>query len=314
MVNSLSTTWQRPVYNSNSAHRTAPAGESAPPEAADLLSLSGAPLAGPSSASLAQQNRIAALAASPGQDLVGRYFTAQEFAALNPGRYHNPDHPVLVAEVAGELAGPQRSEFLQQVALLHDADERLDLKTGSRNEVSPARAQVTLEWMDRNETALSQRFGWDAVDFTEAKALIARTDFPFNDQARNFGTRYDGQSPVGVYRQLLSELPAERQVRVMEEGLALRFADQVANYTVNSQVSEAFVAGLSQELHWPEVRSTTPSFLKSVGSDLDFDRQLAAELHIPARLAPGPELKSRLTPARQAALVASEEWFVHGPQ
>ena len=275
----------------------------APPR---LVSLSGAPLREASAT-----NRLEALAGLPGQDLVARYFTAQEFAALNPGRYHNPDHPVLVAEVAGELGGPERGTFLQQVALLHDADERLDLKTGERNEVSPARAQVTLEWMDLNQAALQSRLDWSATDFVEAKALVARTDFPFDDQPRNFGTRYDGQSPLGVYRELLRELPVERQERVMEEGLALRFADQVANYTVNPQVSEAFVAGLGEELHWPGVRTSTAGFLQSVGSDLAFDRQLAAELGIPARLAPAPELQSRLTPARQTALIASQEWFMN---
>lgn len=291
------------------------AAASAPPApkeeaAADLVSLSGARLGGPRAESLVRQNRIAALAASPGQDLVGRYFTAHEFAALNPGAYHNPDHPVLVAEVAGELARPERSEFLQQVALVHDADERLNLTTGIRNDVSPARVQVTLEWMDRNCNALSQRFGWDATDFVEAKALIARTDYPFDENRRSYGTRYDGQSPVEVYRQLLSELPRERQARVMEEGLLLRYADQVANYTINPLVSEVFIAGLSAELNWPEVRNTTSGFLASAGHDLEHDRALAAELGIPAHLIQGPELKSLLPEARQAALGASQEWFL----
>lgn len=306
MLNAIAP-WVGTIHLPRRAQR--PANEAAE-RTPDLVSLSGAPLGGPSCHSLARQNRIAALAASPGQDLVGRYFTAQEFAALNPGVYHNPDHPVLVAEVAGELAGPGRREFLQQVALIHDADERLDLATGAVNEVSPARVQVTLEWMDRNCNALSQRYGWSATDFVEAKALIARTDYPFDVSPRSYGTRYDGQSPVDVYRELLQDLPANRRERVMEEGLVLRYADQVANYTINPEVSEVFIAGLSAELRWPEVRTTTSGFLAAAGSDLEHDRTLAAELGLSDRFAQGAELRSRLPETRQAALIQSQEWFL----
>lgn len=222
----------------------------------------------------------AALAGGQGvPDLVARYFSAEEFQALNSGHYHNAEHPVAVAEAVGGLAQgygytPERTHFLQQVALLHDADER--------EEGTPARAQVTLEWMDQNAEALSQRMGWSPVDLQEAKALIARTDFPFDEKPRAYGTRYDGKSPVQVYTELLAELPAERRQAAMKDGVVLSFADQTGFYAGSFEQGAEAVRGLAQELKlgFPTMIQTTPGFLANTGNSVELDWQIAGQVGV----------------------------------
>lgn len=212
-------------------------------------------------------------------DLVARYFTAEEFGALNSGHYHNTEHPVAVAEAVGGLAEgygytPARTEFLKQVALLHDADER--------PEGTPARAQVTLEWMDQNRPGLSERMGWSEADFREAKALIARTDFPFDEKPRAYGTRYDGKSPVQVYRELLAELPEKRRAGAMKDGLVLAFADQTGFYAGSFAMGAEAVRGLAQELNlpFPTMLKSTPGFLANTGNSVELDWQIADQVGV----------------------------------
>lgn len=299
--------------------------------AGDLVSLAGgaidpgagqAVLAARNSGSLARSagHSAAAASASAGGSLpalVARYFSAGEWSALNPGAYHDEHHPVHVAETAGDLArasgrSEERSTFLQQVALLHDADERVNLTTGGRNApVTPARAPVTLEWMDQNQSVLQGRMGWDKTDFTEAKALIARTDFPFNEAPKNLGTRYDGQSPVTVYQGLLNELPSERRQATMEDGLLLRFADQVGNYTRDNHQSAAYVQGLAAEMKavgvpvTPEdMAKNTPGFMKTAGLDVADDFKLASQLGVPdGGFASREQLLDKLPDSRRSAFL-----------
>jgi len=148
-------------------------------------------------------------------EFASRHFSSNEFQAHNSGSYHNVDHPLVVAEATGGFAhglgwSPQRKEFMQQVALLHDADDRSQVGSEVIKTGTPARARVTLEWMDQQQDSLKQRFGWNDDQLLEAKALIARTDFPFDDKARKpIGTRYDGQSPLQAYRDLLEQQPGD---------------------------------------------------------------------------------------------------------
>ena len=279
--------------------------ESQPAVGTDLVSLSGTPLV-PSGEALGQVGRETALHASPGHDLVARYFSQQEFAALNPGAYHNTEHPVHVARVAGHLS-PERKEFLEQVALVHDADPRAP--------GTPARAQVTLEWMEKNQPALQTRFAWDDTQFVEAQALIARTDFPFDDKPRQLGTRFDGMSPVQVYAHFLEKLPADRRQQVMDEGLALRMADQIGNYTVSPQVSEKFVEGLASELKIADAESfkkQTPAFLNSAGKDVAADQKLAQQFGVELSNLSAEEMIRRLPAEERAALTATQEWLLSG--
>jgi hypothetical protein len=219
-------------------------------------------------------------------ELASRYFSSTEFQALNSGSYHNFDHPLVVADAAGAFASglgwsPERKQFIQQVALLHDADDRSQVGSAEVKTGTPARAQVTLEWMEQQKDQLSQRFGWNSAQFSEAKALIARTDFPFDDKPKaSMGTRYDGKSSVQVYQELLSELPREKQAEVMRDGLALRFADQGGFYANSFDMAVESVQGLAKELNMGLAGSLkfTPTFLAGVGKDTNFDQQIAAQL------------------------------------
>ena len=135
--------------------------------------------------------------------------------------------------------------------------------------------------MDQQKDQLSERFGWSSAQFSEAKALIARTDFPFDDKPKaKLGTRYDGKSSVQVYQELLSELPREKQAEVMRDGLALRFADQAGFYANSFDMAVESVQGLAKELNMGLAGSLkfTPTFLAGVGKDTSFDHRLAAQL------------------------------------
>lgn len=256
-------------------------------------------------------------------ELASRYFSADEFQALNSGTYHNFDHPIVVADAAGGFAhgmgwSPERKQFIQQVALLHDADDRSqvgsdDVKTGT-----PARAQVTLEWMDQQKDQLCERFNWKPEQFTEAKALIARTDFPFDDKARQpMGTKYDGQSPMQVYKELLAELPKEKQAEVLKDGLALRFADQGGFYAGSFDMAVDAVQGLVSELQGVGVPTNlagslkfTPGFLADVGKDNQLDKQLAQELgHQNLQLPGREEMLSAWDPAMAQRFRTNSEQF-----
>ncbi|MBS2033986.1 hypothetical protein JST97_03310 [bacterium] len=279
------------------------------PKAADLASQSQATFRQTPSSSVAE--------------LASRYFSADEFQALNSGTYHNFDHPIVVADAAGGFAhgmgwSPERKQFIQQVALLHDADDRSqvgsqDVKTGT-----PARAQVTLEWMDQQKEQLCGRFKWSPEQFKEAKALIARTDFPFDDNARKpMGTKYDGQSPMQVYRELLSELPKEKQAEVLKDGLALRFADQGGFYAGSFDLAVEAVQGLVKELQGVGVPTNlagslkfTPGFLGDVGKDTALDKQLAQELgHSELKLPDRDEMLSLWDPAMTQRFRTNTEQF-----
>lgn len=239
-------------------------------------------------------------------ELASRYFSSTEFQALNSGTYHNFEHPLVVADAAGAFGqglgwSADRKQFIQQVALLHDADDRSQVDTGEVRTGTPARAQVTLEWMEQQKGQLSQRFGWSAEQFLEAKALVARTDFPFDDKPKGaMGTRYDGQSSVQVYQELLQQLPKERQAEVMRDGLALRFADQAGFYANSFDMAVESVKGLAQELNMGLAGSLkfTPTFLSGVGKDIEFDQQIAGQLGLPdAELLDRDRLLAQWNPA-----------------
>lgn len=256
-------------------------------------------------------------------ELASRYFSADEFQALNSGTYHNFDHPIVVAEAAGGFAhgmgwSPERKQFIQQVALLHDADDRSQVGSQEVKTGTPARAQVTLEWMDQQKDQLCERFGWKPEQFTEAKALVARTDFPFDDKARKpMGTKYDGQSPKQVYQELLQQLPKEKQAEVLQDGLALRFADQGGFYSGSFDMAVDAVQGLVSELQTVGVPTNlagslkfTPGFLADVGKDNQLDQQLAQELgHENLKLPGRDEMLSMWEPGMTQRFRTNSEQF-----
>jgi hypothetical protein len=256
-------------------------------------------------------------------DVARRYLSPGEMLSTNPGYYHDTAHPVNVAGAVGEVAAgmgrsPNRIRFLEQVGLLHDFDERLDPKApdAAPKYGSPARVQVTLAWMDKNRATLRERMGWSDTDFKEAKALIARTDFPFDDKPRNYGTAYDSQSPQALYRGLLSQLPPDRRAPAMEDGVVLSFADQVANYLGSRDQARDTVYGLGTEIGVPgsTLLKGSAEFQKSVGADVDADRRIAHELQIPARIASAAELESCLEPKSRQNLNNNRAFFAQAAE
>jgi hypothetical protein len=136
-----------------------------------------------------------------------RFFTEAEFRALHPEPegtqiYHNVKHTENTARAAHEIASarettPQdaavfgaqgtrakKAGFVAEVAMAHDMDP-------TRTPGTPASVARTLEWMDspQGQSILRTRFGWDDTKITMAKAMIARTDFPFSPAAE---ARYVG--------------------------------------------------------------------------------------------------------------------------
>lgn len=220
------------------------------------------------------------------------YFALNELQELNSGYYHDAGHALEVAELVRELAivlgrAEPRAEFLRQVALIHDADPRLCAESGEQKKGTPARVQVTLSWMLENRDALEQRFGWEGFQFAEACALIARTDFPFDQAPRRCGTAFDGMSPVEVYREQLWKLPEERRRQCFADALLLRFADQMSCYVDSYERAQRSVVDLAKELQntgaavtFEDISRNTPQFLDQVGLDLTFDKTLQAELNL----------------------------------
>ncbi|MCA9778849.1 MAG: HD domain-containing protein [Candidatus Eremiobacteraeota bacterium] len=265
-----------PTGNSNQSERVTLSGRNG--TFAPLKSLSGENL-------LRHTNRLGLDAANAAglPASVARYFTPAEFYLLNSGDYHNAQHPINVAATVGEMAAksgrsPERVQFLSQVALLHDADERIVLD-GSGNfstlqGAKPARVPVTLAFMDVNKESLTDRFGWSTDEFAEAKALIAATEHPLNDNApgpgRIYGLEaYDGKNSQTVFKESLRQVASERRAALVEDAQLLRFADQSANYLQGLDPARATVSGLSAEIGVPAeaLAKGTPSFLDGLGLD-----------------------------------------------
>ena len=206
-----------------------------------------------------------------------QFFTPLELATLNCGDYHDAYHSFYVAEAVFEMAvqldrSPRRAAFLAQVALLHDADPR---EPGTAADV-----RRTLVWMDRNESELCRRLDWDGSQFAEAQALIARTDFPYENKPKKSEDLYDGMTPVEVYDLLLGRLPVSTLQSVVEDAQLLRFADQASNYVHDWATASTCVDGLVDEFTNVGVRTDrytldTAGFLQSLCSDRNKDRLVA---------------------------------------
>lgn len=308
--------------------------ETASPEPTEQVQLSGrsgsfAPLRSLSGKSLQASASAAGLQAASAAGLpaaVLSYFTPAEFLMLNSGDYHNAQHPINVANTVANLAGnagrsPERVDFLQQVALLHDADERI-LLDGEGNYsyaegAKPARVPVTLAFIDLNAEALSDRFGWSGEQLQEAKALIAGTEHPLNDEVTakrtNHLPQFDGKSAEMVLREQLAALPEDRRGAVVEDLQLLRFADQSANYALGVDASRQTVTGLAHEIGAPAeaLMKGTPSFLGGLGKDSatfkDFPQattaKLISDLDLTGASQYSPEqLHSFFSPAERDAL------------
>ena len=251
---------------------------------------------------------------------VGRYLSADEFLGGHPqpeGRviYHGPEHTANVATMAKFLAqarglSPADSEFVGQVGLLHDWDP---LRTPG----NPARVPATLKALDDDfsgaqplvkgaqGSVLKSRFGWNAEQLAEAKAMIQRTEFPFDQPHPAYG----GQSPSDVYANMVAKLPADRRAFVMREGAMLsEYADKGSFYYMNdftgaSRAVDGLANEISQVSGKPMTASAldTGSFMRSIGQDSSFatDRAIAAKLGVDVAFPGKSEVFSQLPPQYQ---------------
>ena len=251
---------------------------------------------------------------------VGRYMSADEFLAGHPqppGRaiYHGPEHTANVATMAKFLAqarglSPADSEFVGQVGLLHDWDP---LRTPG----NPARVPATLKALDddfsgaqplvkgANGSVLKSRFGWNAEQLAEAKAMIQRTEFPFDQPHPAYG----GRAPSDVYEGMIAKLPADRRPFVMREGALLsEYADKGSFYYMNdfpgaSRAVDGLANEISQVSGKPMTASAldTGAFMRSIGQDSAFatDRAIAAKLGVDVTFPGKNEVFSQLPPQYQ---------------
>jgi hypothetical protein len=131
------------------------------------------------------------------------------------------------------------------------------------------------------------------------------------------GTKYDGQSPKQVYQELLQQLPKETQAEVLQDGLALRFADQGGFYSGSFDMAVDAVQGLVSELQTVGVPTNlagslkfTPGFLADVGKDNQLDQQLAQGLgHQNLKLPGRDEMLSMWEPGMTQRFRTNSEQF-----
>lgn len=211
--------------------------------------------------------------------------TYKNFEILNSGIYHDTQHVLTVSKLASSMAKNagfcrKLCRFLAQVALIHDADERKDPKSGERNPLQHPRLNNTLDWMTRNEDYLCRHFSWTRSNFLMAQAVVARTAFPYDNTPRDFGSEFKGLSPVEVSHALLRQLPAEDRANAVRMGIILHYADQIANYCGPWRRLQHTLNGLVEELKASGIELTVSdldpvSVLRSAGSELSHDRGTA---------------------------------------
>lgn len=318
--------------NTNAGQIKTEAQSSAPSEQVTLQGREGsfAPLRSLSGETLLGQASQSALDVASGANLpsmVTSKFAPAEFLMLNSGDYHGAEHPVKVANATETLAknagvSPERAEFLRDVSLLHDADERILMNGNGDYSYSEggvkARVPVTLAFMDLNQEGLQERFDWSNSEFKEAKALIAGTEHPLNDKVNDSRSNnlpeYDGKSAAGVLRDQLQGLPKDKQAQVTEELQIMRFADQSAEYFSGVDSARESVQGLSNEINVPydALLKDTPNFIGGLGKDNEAFDDLPAQttkaliqdlgIESEARVFSAEELHGFMSPAQASSL------------
>ncbi len=216
--------------------------------------------------------------------------TYARFERLHSGLFHDVKQAMTTSKLASAMAGRagysrKESRYLAQVALLHNADERLDPKSGERRPHTAPQTHNTLDWMLQNRDALSLHFCWTKSNFNMACYLVARTCYPFDAQPRLIGQNFHGKSPVEVAAHFLEMVPTELREEAVRLALILRFADQVSNYTQNMKRVQLALTGLVVELQTGGVSVNigdlrTGAFLAAVGTDIHQDRILALQFGV----------------------------------
>lgn len=229
---------------------------------------------------------------------LGGLFSQPELRAVHPDfplaeTYHDLGHSLTVPRAAFQLAAARKlpqgeREFLAQVGLLHDLDPE-------RPPGTPARVDATLALLEADwngarplvrgapGSVLRQRFGWTETQYKTARALILRTQYPFDPKA---AIRYE---------RALRGLPAaERRFALREGALLSEFADKGSLYMTERfmRVSSGTV-GLAGEITRANAGRGQPAmtiaglhpdrFLQSIGTHdyAQHDRAIARRLGEP---------------------------------
>ncbi len=213
-----------------------------------------------------------------------------QFDRLHSGIYHDAWQAQAVSKLASAMAtqagfSRKDSRFLAQVALLHNADERLDSRTGERQPLLPPQVHNTLDWLLEQRESLCRHFLWTKHNFHMACYLVARTAAPFDGEPRQVGENFRGQSPVEIATHFLNELPVEMREDAIRLGLIFRFADQIANFTGNQKRIDVCLTGMVRELAATGRKLSVAdlgiaNYLSTVGTDLSQDRALALRFGI----------------------------------
>lgn len=229
-----------------------------------------------------------------------------QFDRLHSGLYHDAWQAQTVSKLASTMAtqagfSRKDSRFLAQVALLHNADERIDVRSGERQPLLPPQIHNTLDWLQEQRESLCRHFLWTKHNFNMACYLVARTASPFDGEPRLVGQSFRGKSPVEIAGHFLNELPAEMRENAIRLGLILRFADQIANFTGNQKRIDSSLAGMVKELAATGAKVTVAdlgiaNYLPQIGTDLSQDRALALRFGINRDGLPGREALLALLP------------------
>jgi len=252
---------------------------------------------------------------NPAEGVAGRYFEKMQFERLHPEQtdaavYHGREHTASVADMTyaivhgREFTANDRSllgtknakaEFLSEVALLHDIDP-------TRVAGKPARVPATLAWMGTPEAIriMQETFGWNAQKIEMAKAMIQRTEFPFDGakvgektalgfprgktatfeadakigDAKGISEHYANMSPVDRYVEMVGKLdPAAREFVIREAPVLSEFADKGSTYFKKPGETLRAVEGLGNEATGkPEsFMRTTDKFLGDIGNAKNFE-------------------------------------------
>ncbi len=222
-----------------------------------------------------------------------RYFSPVEIKAAHPTPktgevYHNLEHTLKVADMAGEFArarglGEADVRFVSEVALLHDFD-------AARVPGKPARVLATLESLradfagtmslngEPGRSVLKERFKWSESQLKMAEAMIQRTEFPFAEKHPN--PAYAEKSPLARYDEMLTAMsPGDRRFVLREAALLSEYADKSSWYaTAKYEDAHKAVEGLVNEIGVPAVTIGTlgtNGFLKVIGEPASFTHDMA---------------------------------------
>ncbi|UPT73565.1 MAG: hypothetical protein M0D55_17145 [Elusimicrobiota bacterium] len=244
------------------------------------------------------RGRAERVGAAPDPVRYEKYFSAAEIRAAHPepasgGVYHDWQHTVKVADMAGEFAkarglGAADAKFVSEVALLHDFDP-------SRAGGMPARVPATIEALradfagtrslngETGRSVLKERFGWSESQLKMAEAMIQRTEFPFAE--KHPSPAYAEKSPLARYTEMLEGLsPGDRRFVLREAALLSEYADKSSWYaTEGFRGAHKVVEGLVNEINTATggkaqmnvQKLGTADFLGVIGEPASFSHDMA---------------------------------------